>query len=288
MPCGAVLGIDVGYSERKRSTGFCVLSWDAEKILVRLQRTTSDAQRRRAALADLLPYELPLLAVAIDGPLAHGFELIRHYRTADALFAHGVFQKRGKAGQTSSPVGQRLHQHATLLAHMVMEAAAQVRCRMAAAAHRDPIHELAIVEAFPNQFLAALLPEGDLPALRRDASDRYWEACTALTLMSALLSYVLPDRALTESLNAYSNHDDRAAIVCALTALCVCAGEAAGAGDPIGGDIMLPPPPVWGRSLTSTQPWMEIALVASLAAVRRRHPQGRSVRLTYRGQQWLP
>jgi hypothetical protein len=100
-----------------------------------------------------------LAAVAIDGPLTRGLRRVTNYRVADALLSGGAFQKRGKPGQTSSPVGQKLHDHATRLAELVLECAAREVFSIAPAAHIEPIHETALVESFPNLFLGALIDD---------------------------------------------------------------------------------------------------------------------------------
>ncbi len=284
---GAALGIDVGFSERSRSTAFCLLLWDRDSICLRTRRTKTDAAARRRTLADLVSPDLPALAVALDGPLTHGFALIQHYRAAEALLSQGVFQRRGKPGQTSSPTGLRLHEHATALAQLVLEAEAAGQCRLLPAGHAEPVHESAIVEAFPNQFLASLLPEAALPQLRRNASDLHWQACVNLGRFPVLLDCLLPGRALQTPLSTYVGHDDRAAIVCALTALSVVAGDGVGVGDAVDGDIMLPPPGCWGAAMDAADPWMERALRFSLTTLRERHPRWRAARITHRGRKWI-
>lgn len=271
---GAVLGIDVGFSETSRSTAFCLLLWDSTGVELRLARTTADAEERRSALRVLLAGHLRPLTVALDGPLTRGLAPVRHYRAAEALLSQGVFQKRGKPGQTSSPTGLRLHRHATSIAELVLQAESTGVCRLAPAGHFEPIHDRAIVEAFPNQFLAALLPEANLPTLRRDASDRYWEACVSLGRFRDLFECLLPGRAFQAPLSAYTNHDDRAAIVCAMTGLSVVAGKAVGVGDAVDGDIMLPPLECWGAARDAEGPWIGHALRASLVKVRRRRSHG--------------
>ena len=57
-----------------------------------------------------------------------------------------------------------------------------------------------------------------------------------------------PGYHLEKPFGAVENHDERAAVVCALTALCVAAGEYTVVGDRQDGWILLPP-----RSLI--QPW---------------------------------
>src|SRR5207253_396107 len=96
--------------------------------------TTNDQGQRRSALKEVIEVN-PLLGVAIDGPLTHGLRLIPHYRVADALLSRGAFQKRGKPGQTSSPVGQQLHRHATDLANLALQLAL-----IAPSTHVEPIH----------------------------------------------------------------------------------------------------------------------------------------------------
>ena len=59
--------------------------------------------------------------------------------------------------------------------------------------------------------------------------------------MSGLIGYLLPDRIIEPDLAGVTNHDDRAALVCAMTALCVTTGNFTAVGD-ADGWIILPPP----------------------------------------------
>lgn len=157
---GAVLGIDVGFSASKKTTCFCLLSWTAALARFECLVTTSLRTKRQQAIQQLCAGR-QLAAVAIDGPLAHGFVHVAHYRAAEALLSRGALQKRGKPGQTSAPTGQQLHRHASELA-----ALATALPDLAEATHLQPIHPRRIVEAFPNLFLAALIPEAELPPPR--------------------------------------------------------------------------------------------------------------------------
>lgn len=67
---------------------------------------------------------------------------------------------------------------------------------------------------------------------------------------------------------AIRDHDERAAVTCALTALAVAAESAVGVGDPEDGDIFLPPSTIWGASLSGGLPWIESALLKDVAGVR--------------------
>lgn len=254
---GAVLGIDVGYSASRRTTCFCLLTWSENAVAASFRRVTSNPDARKAALQALLPDPPRLLAVAIDGPLLPQLQPGLAYRAAEALLSQGLLQKRGKPGQTSSPVGLQLNRHATTLAELVLIAAT-----ISEATHADPIHPARVVEAFPNIFLAALLDEADLPSLSRNATDRYWDCCASAQL-PALLSLLLPARTPQFSVSSIEHHDDRAGLVCALTALSVAAGSHVAVGAARDGDIMLPPAGVWGRD-ASGQAWLARELTGAL------------------------
>ncbi len=261
---GAVLGIDVGFSAIRRSTCLCRLAWDARSAKLDFIAVGSGTVARRRAVVELGVRELA--AVALDGPLAPGLRLLRRYRAAEAILSRGAFQKRGKPGATNTPTGLKLHFHATRLARLVLAAAPGA---VAPATHWQPIHARRIVEAFPNLFLAALVDEADLPPLARDATDKYWTRLIERSdRLERLLRLMLEGRALDGDLARIVDHDERAAVACALTALCVARGEHVAVGDAAGGDIMLPPPAAWGASRDGTGSWFEEALRANVRAVR--------------------
>ena len=246
---------------------------------------------RARALDSLVGGRVQVEAVAIDGPLTRGLRRVPHYRAAEALLSRGVFQLRGKPGQTSSPTGQQLHHHATLLAELVLERAQAGLFSISPASHIEAIHTAAIVEAFPNQFLAVLIQELNLPRLHRDASDRYWEVLAAGNELRNLLTHLLPSRTLVTTFEQISDHDQRAAVVCALTGLSVVAGGAVGVGDPADGDIFLPPAALWGRSQSRSQSWAETALRENVAVLRAGRsspvPAYRQARVTFHERYWI-
>ena len=133
------LGIDVGYSQRRRSTGLCLLTLDDRDIRWRCLNTGTPKQKRLEALRCLVPADTDLLGVGIDGPLSSKLGTVDHYRSADALLSRGPFQGRGKPGQTHVPVGQELHHHATELAKLVIELQDQSYLSVASASHLEPV-----------------------------------------------------------------------------------------------------------------------------------------------------
>lgn len=279
---GAVLGIDVGYSAKKATTCLCLLDWDSEAIRIDCRNAMTDEEDRRKALRHLLPAGIHLSSVAIDGPLTHDLRLIKHYRAAEALLSQGVFQKRGKAAQTNSGTGQQLHEQAILLAELVLNESTAESFSLSPATHYQPIHKQCIVEAFPNQFLASLLAENRFPTLSRNATDIFWELLCNNDVLTSLLSHLLPNRRTAFSFANCTNHEHRAGVVCALTALAVACQDYVLVGDPMDGYIVLPPTSLWGASAAGGTSWMEDALHTSIGRVlsrRRNHANHRQARL---------
>src|SRR5437667_12111445 len=87
---GSVLGIDVGYSARRKTTGFCALSWDARTVRWRCENAGVDERNRHDTLRRVLPAaQRQLLAVAIDGP-----PLPRPHSTPRHRFAESLLSRR--------------------------------------------------------------------------------------------------------------------------------------------------------------------------------------------------
>lgn len=79
-----------------------------------------------------------------------------------------------------------------------------------------------------------------LAARRGDRSDTFYKHLVEQGVLAALIEHCLPDRQVGKDLSAVVNHDDRAALVCALSALCVAKGDFVAVGDEDGW-IILPP-----------------------------------------------
>lgn len=176
------------------------------------------------------------MAAAFDGPLRRGFQIIGRYRTAERMLTRRLRPLIGKPGQSSAPVGKLLNHHANeCVCHVVANA------NLLDARHGVPIHHKALVEAFPSSFLGMMIAEPARIAARRgDRSDVFFMHLEASGILHSLVAHCLPgcDRAL--DITRIVNHDDRAAFVCALTALCLTAGDFVAVGDDDGW-IVLPP-----------------------------------------------
>ncbi len=232
---GSVLGIDVGWSERKRSSAVCRLSWDDRRIHVETARFRATPSEREETI-ERMAGGRQLLAVAIDGPLRPGFDLIGRYRSAERLLSRGELAKRiGKPGQSSSGNGRKLNAEANKIAEFVKR-----RVHVARAQHVPKIDEFAIVEAFPTTFLGAMI-EHPPPRHRDPRSDVYFDHMAEHRCFDRLAQRWLDRRTWVREPSDLRDHDERAAFVCALTALSVAAGEFTAAGDERDGWIILPP-----------------------------------------------
>jgi hypothetical protein len=116
---------------------------------------------------------------------------------------------------------------------------------------------------------------------RRRWTDTLYPALVASGRLPALLRRLLPGRRLAGDWRAVDDHEDRAALACALTALAVAVGRfvAVGAAD---GWVMLPPREAWGRGEAGR--WAEAALRANVASARR---DGHAAAVYRDGRPWI-
>jgi hypothetical protein len=188
--------------------------------------------------------------------LQRGFEPIGRYRTAERMLTRRLARRIGKPGASSAPVGRLLNAHANACARAVL-----AHCDVAVASHAVRIDDRAVVEAFPSGFLGVMIDDpASLGARRHDRSDRFFLQWCEQGTFERLTARLLPDRSLAGNPAALTDHDERAAFVCALTALCVAADDYSAVGDHDGW-IILPP-------YALLQPWAREDLEANAAVMR--------------------
>ena len=262
---GAVLGIDVGWSEKKATTGLCLIEWTNWEVSLGCCEARGDEDDRRNKL-DRLIRGRKLLAVGIDGPLNPGLAIVEKYRAADALLSRGRFQRRGKAGPTNGGSGPKLHSQATQLAKLIINTQ-----NVGSATYPYKIHDKAVVEAFPNAFLAVLHPDEGFPC--KPKKKRRWTDTLyhpMVQQLRQLLEALLPEHRLRSKPEEIQHHEKRASFVCALTALCVAVGRCVAVGNPELGYIVLPPLDHWGASIAGNGKWARDALRNNYSSVRDR------------------
>ncbi|MDX3806358.1 MAG: hypothetical protein QHC89_08120 [Bosea sp. (in: a-proteobacteria)] len=177
-----------------------------------------------------------IITAAFDGPIRRSFDIIGRYRTAERMLTRRLRPLIGKPGQSSAPIGKLLNAHANdCVRHLVAS------CDVQDAQHAVAIDQKSLAEAFPSSFLGLMIDDPThLAARRGDRSDTFFQHLAATGGFHALMERLLPGRKPALDPNAIINHDDRAAFVSALTALCVAAGQFVAVGDEDGW-IVLPP-----------------------------------------------
>lgn len=237
-PSGSVLGVDVGWSVQRASSAVCRLDWDDQQVTWTIKRFTADPDDRRDAMAATIGGRA-LACAAFDGPLRGDLAPIEIYRLAERrLTERWLREAIGKIAQSNSGNGRLLNAATNACARVVLDSG-----MLTTATHSHAIHDAAILEAFPNSFLGLMLDDpAELKGGRGSRSDRYYAALCANGGLERLIAHVLPGRVVREPPALVTNHDDRAALVCALTALCVGAGDYTAVGDPHDGWIIMPPP----------------------------------------------
>jgi hypothetical protein len=256
---GAVLGIDVGCSAIRRSSAVCRIAWTAHEVAFDVERFRAVDPERAETIVSIAG-GLPLACAAFDGPLRRGFKAIGRYRMAERMLTRRLHRKIGKPGASSAPVGKSLNVHASACARTVLQ-----HCAVALATHAVRIDERTVVEAFPSAFLGLMIDEpAALGARRHNRSDLFFVRCCERRTIDLLAGRLLPGRRFARAPADLTDHDERAALVCALSALCVAAGDYTAVGDQDGW-IILPP---YGL----LQPWARADLEANAAAEAVRAP----------------
>jgi len=218
-----LVGVDIGFSERRRSNGIAVFR-DGE--LTRLDRLS--VSERDTALRDSRNIDM----IAIDAPLLPPGTAVTLPRHCERIFSRGLFQKRCKPGMSHvRGTGQLLREHGRQAAEQLLGAP--------------------IVEAFPNAFLGVVVPDDDYltaTKIKRGGKfdwlyDRWIERSLFLTVVAAAL---LPTEIATRC-EAETDHDKRAALVCLLTAAFAANGTSVAVGQGVDGYFFLPPAHLWAQ-----------------------------------------
>jgi predicted nuclease with RNAse H fold len=232
----SLLGIDVGFSERRKTTGIASYAFGRP---ARLHCVGSLPQNRAEVLLDRPLYD----AIAIDGPIVHSAtnaeQVIRH---CERLLSKGPFGKRCKPGCSHFGTGLRLRKAATTIAS-----------EMPGYRRHDGVR---VVEAFPNAFLGIMLDDKTYAAFERiprgKKSDIFFaQACRDRSFERLFECLGWDDVILLKQIRTVArettriSHEHRAALVCVLTAACALSGQAVNIGDEVGGSICLPPLCLW-------------------------------------------
>ena len=234
-----LMGVDIGFSKTARSTGIACL--DADKLT--LARAGSSWESRKAAI----PAHFQPTVIALDGPLIpQGAEDVVR-RSCEFRFIRTPFHNRCKPGLSHWGMGLQLRRATT-------DASAQftqLLTDLTAAPHEAYAgYASPVIEAFPNAFLAVLLPQEDFlsaPKLRRGQRFDWLYDRVARNpgVRSALSKSLDLPNDVWRNLDTQYDHELRAAVICLLTAAFAAEGKAHRVGDDQGGWFWLPPQALW-------------------------------------------
>jgi hypothetical protein len=231
-----LLGIDVGYSQSRPTTG---IAWSNGSDCAAVKTHTDWDRRRRH-----IPASTTFALIAIDGPLTPPDAPDDLDRLCERLFTRGAFQKRCKPGLSQYGHGRTLRKAAA-------ETAAQVSHLSAATIHKSVIPDTAIIEAFPNAFLGVLLEDERFAmskAPKRKKFDWLYDHAVEAGVFENLLGFIgWNNERLLQKVVTERDHEKRAAWMCLLTAACAAAGKSEAIGDEVGGWIWLPPAELWAE-----------------------------------------
>lgn len=263
-----IAGIDVGLSFIEPSSGishsvnggFCVA------------HTFADTLSRREHLCPQTIVDV----LAIDGPVLPIGVLNYEVRPCEKVFVWRLFHGRCRPGESHiRGTGQALRRAGC-------ETAVQFGCQVSAVGLQVTFPRIQvgrnIVEAFPNGFLGVCLSQNvydGMPDLARSEKfDWLMDQCVAGGIFGALqhlIGWAHPQ--FLAALNTNGQHDERAALVCVLTAACVAMGRYVAVGEEIGGYFFMPPWDAWNQ-------WAKTTLDLN----RRDHRLPRPVRVWIDGQ----
>ena len=197
----------------------------------------------------------PFHCIAVDGPLVPQATSPSLCRQVEQALASGGFARRCKAAFSHVPgTGRLLREHAGLAADRLV----------AAAPHPTRVPTIrsapGIIEAFPNAYLGVCLPDSVYaaqPPLRRGRKfdwlyDR-WLDPDHVGLFERL-GVPMP---VSATMRITRDHDERAALICLMTAHGAVVDRFATLGEPTGGWITLPPLDCWAN-------WAQDALAAAM------------------------
>ncbi len=240
-----VLGIDVGLTLVNPTSGLCRTGCGGDVV----SHTFIDYGSRTAIVGTG-----SFAVIAIDAPVLPVETLHYDVRPCEKVFVWGPFQKRCKPGESHVPgTGQALRRSGVETARTF---APHVASASVVADFPKIYGDRNIVEAFPNGFLGVSLEAGSFQnALgqgeRFDWLYGEWLSQGVHSRLSAEVQWLR--KPFWGLVAANSQHDERAALICAITAACVLLGRYVAVGEALGGYFFMPPWNVW-------QSWAKDAL----------------------------
>lgn len=233
-----IAGIDIGLTLVDPSSGVCRTGPSGDIVT----HTYVDRLSRLNALGK----ESRFAVLAIDAPVLREGELHYDPRSCEKVFVWGEFQRRCKCGESwVRGTGQALRRGGVETVHSFAD--------VVTSSQQGPLFprifgQRNIVEAFPNAFLGVSLPAQvfDVAPARGEKFDWLYDRWLAQAIPSQLQALLHWDRPqFWREVQTNGHHDERAALICALTGVCAARGSYVAVGEPVGGYFFLPPWSTW-------------------------------------------
>ena len=222
-----IIGIDVGFSTKRATSGVARLGPDGA---LRLGHTTSHWHARRQIAgterADIAAIDAPYTTAGAG-----------EVRSCERAFTRGAFQRRCKPGLSHVPGTGRQLRAAGWASAQQLEAIAPEKTL---AAEFPRIGVCNVVEAFPNAYLGVCLPGAVYADMTRLGRGQKFDWLYESWVERSMFGPVIEEIGLRQ-LDVVGNecainrhHDQRAALVCLLTAAGVLVGRYSAVGDSAG------------------------------------------------------
>ncbi len=235
-----LIGLDIGFSATGRTSGVARLSGNT----LMCSRATSIWGSRAAVLGDSVAE-----VTAIDGPLLKDLDCPK--RACESIFSRGSFSRRCKPGFSHVlGTGLRFRNAGEKTAQKLIKLTSG---HDVAAAFPRVWAASNLVEAFPNAFLGVMIPEiifKAIPTLRRGKKfDWLYERCRDTLAFRLVVDVIGPENlpGVLAAIEANTDHEERAALICLLTAAGVSRGRYVAVGDDQGGYFFLPSWDLWAQ-----------------------------------------
>jgi len=231
-----LIGFDIGFSKTRHTSAVARFG---ENVLL-CERATSEWSNRARILGSRVAD-----VIAVDGPILKDIKYSQ--RLCETVFARGSFGRRCKPAFSHVPGTGRMFRTATK----------ETAGRLASLTHGQNmdcafprvIEEKNIVEAFPNAFLGVLLPDSFfqvMPKLKRGKKfDWLYDQCQKAEVFRSVLDLVGEGSLPIAKIEENRDHEERAALICLLTAAGVAVGRYTAIGENGGGYFFLPPFTLW-------------------------------------------
>ena len=233
-----LIGLDVGFSARRRSSGVARLTLGVVSVGCATASVESRAVLFGADEVDVAAIDAPILG-------RESFDK----RACERLFTLGRFQRRCKPGLSHVPGTGRAFRQAGHESARQLSKISSARELLVKFPRVFGTRNL--IEAFPNAFMGALLPGGcfdRMPKLPRGQKFEWlYDECLKRKTLNSVIDVIggATRPSVLHHIKTNQNHDQKAALICLLTAAAVAAGRYTAVGDEEGGYFFLPPWEVW-------------------------------------------